>query len=133
MRAAKLLKVSYLQFVSQRRPDLAHELHVARPVQLERLAGVTQAKCAVRATPNSICILIVLSVVFPKTDWAEFKTSPSVQRLVSTARASERLCRLPRLRDVFERAHNSSTKSQRPMTPLSKLLQKSHIALEKQL
>ena len=65
-----------------------------------------KAQAAVRAASNSICVVIILSVVFPKADWTKLKASTLIKRFALAARAAVGFDRLVRFGNILEHRHS---------------------------
>jgi hypothetical protein len=70
------------------RSDIANETLVASSEFAVVGTSPGQAKGAIRSASNHIRIVVVLAVVFPETDWADFEASPLAQCAAETARTA---------------------------------------------
>jgi hypothetical protein len=75
-----------LTLVWKRRSNPGNKLGVRSFILRKVIPCFGKTERSVRTTPSFIRVVIVLSVVFPKTNWTKFKPSASVKCLESAAR-----------------------------------------------
>jgi hypothetical protein len=78
-------------------PDVRFAPFVTRPDLLEIGLSMSKAQTPVRTTKNAVSIRLVLTIIVPKTDRANFVLTAPMQRFEMAAWAAEGLIGLPRL------------------------------------